>query len=459
MPSSITTDLADLVAGIAGREVPAEAAAIVSAGFADTVGVMLVGANEPVVDILARTLAGPGGGAARVALSDLRADAPQAALIGGTAAHALDYDDVAMSSHPSAVLVPAILAEGEVLDSPGRDLVSAYLAGYEVWADLFARDRDHHRKGWHPTGIFGPIAAAAAISVLRHLPVAQVANALALAASHSGGLVANFGTMTKPYHAGRAAQDGILSARLAANGMTAARDALEHGQGFLAAVSPLGTADRERVVKSDRAWAILEQGLNVKRYPTCYATHRSIDAMVTLATLHGLRAEEVEAIEVTMGVTQASALRNSRPVTALEAKFSQEFAMAAAIVHRQVGLRELTDAVVGEPDIRDLFPKLTLRTVNEHDPADPTFSPTEDVVVRLKDGRVLEARGIRYAKGHARNPLTPAELWAKFRECVAARTSPGTARALFDQLQDVSRLASARALVTVASPARPLLAA
>lgn len=463
MQAAVTKDLAQFVHEMIAADVPAEAEAIVASGFIDTIGVMLAGADEPVVEILARTIgASDGGGAdgrARACLSDLRLDAPQAALLGGTAAHALDYDDVAMSSHPSAVLVPAILAEGEALRASGRELVAAYVAGYEVWADLFARDRDYHRKGWHPTAIFGPIAAAAAACVLRRLSTSQTVNALALAASHAGGLVVNFGTMTKPYHAGRAAQDGLLSARLAQNGMTASADALEHAQGFLAAVSPAGAVDRSRAVEAGRPWAILRQGLNVKRYPTCYATHRSIDAMIDLAAANDLQAGEIASIEVTMGVTQASALRNSRPATGLEAKFSEEFAMASAIVHRRVGLRELTDATAVDEQVRSLYPRVTVRTVDEHDPSDPTFSPTEDVVVTLTDGRVLEARGIRYAKGHARNALTRDELWAKFSDCAAARTTTETARRLFDQLAGLADLRSAGDLVSVVPAKRRARAA
>jgi 2-methylcitrate dehydratase PrpD len=427
MTARITEELAAFVSGLTDEQVPPEAEAIVTSGVIDTVGVMLAGAGEEVVGILSRTLGEAGGRAngARVCLSDWRLDAPEAALIGATAAHALDYDDVQLSAHPSAVLVPALLAEGEILGSSGRELIRAYVAGFEVWADLFRRNQDYHRKGWHPTAVFGPIGAAAAIAVLRKLPKRETTNALALAASHAGGLVANFGTMTKPYHAGRAAQGGIIAARLAANGMTAAHDALEHGQGFLAAIAPGTPPDRDSPVVAGREWRLLHLGLNIKRYPTCYATHRSIDA-----------------IEVTMGVSQASALRNSNPQTGLEAKFSEEFAMASAVVHGKVGLQELTDAVVQQPELRALFGRVKVKTVEEFDPDDPVFSPTEDVVVRLKDGRQLDTRGIRYAKGHAKRPLSSDELWTKFSDCAAAQASPEQAWGLYSRLSNLAGLGS-----------------
>src|SRR3990172_1590063 len=156
---------------------------------------MIAGSPEPAVQILKKTLAIGGPGEAALYFSSERGPAPEAAWINGTAAHALDYDDVALRGHPSTVLVPALLAEGEALNSTGRELATAYVAGYEVWADLVDRERGkHHDKGWHPTGIFGPIAAAAACARLRRLDSRRAAAALGIAASRASGLMANFGT-------------------------------------------------------------------------------------------------------------------------------------------------------------------------------------------------------------------------------------------------------------------------
>ncbi len=261
-------------------------------------------------------------------------------MINGTAGHALDYDDVALAGHPSTVLVPALLAEGEAIGASGADLLRAYLVGYEVWAELIGRDADsHHIKGWHPTAVFGTVGAAAAIAALRRLSIEVCRNAISLSASMAGGLVANFGTMTKPLHAGRAASSAIEAVRLAMGGMTAAPDAIEHDAGFLKAISPKGQVDLER--PSDglgRSLRILESGLSVKKYPICYATHRVIDAVIDLARKHDLRPDNVESVEASIGVAQASMLRNHTPVTGLEAKFSLEFAVASALVARAVGL-------------------------------------------------------------------------------------------------------------------------
>ena len=253
MTAMLTSDLERFLEGVRYEQLPPRTLPLVRNAFTDTVGVITVGITEPVVDIVRRTLVEAGGRQeARACLSAIRVSAPDAALVGGAAGHALDHDDHSLTGHPSTVLVPAILAEAEALGSSGSEMVTAYVAGYEVWAELIRRDASHHKKGWHPTAVFGVIAAAAA-AVLRRLPAERAAAALAIAASHAGGLAPNYGTMTKPYHAGLAARNGLTATRLAAAGMTAGRDTLENAQGFLNAFSP-SSADRESPVKAGKEW-------------------------------------------------------------------------------------------------------------------------------------------------------------------------------------------------------------
>mgnify|MGYP000555957445 CR=1 FL=1 len=162
-------------------------------------------------------------------------------LMPRTVPYALDFDDVALSGHPSTVLVPAIMAESYILQSSGKEALLAYVVGYEVWAELISRESDqYHLKGWHPTGVLGAVATAAAAAYLHKLNAEQAGRAMAIAASMSSGLVANFGTMTKPFHAGRAASHGLEAVRLAKLGLTSSPDAFEHHAGYLAALSPAG---------------------------------------------------------------------------------------------------------------------------------------------------------------------------------------------------------------------------
>src|SRR5438477_1272169 len=262
---ALTQELGRFVAGLTFEKLPEEAVEIARTGIIDTVATMIAGANDPAPQLLRRGL-DPAPGPASLYFSGENSTAPEAAWINGTAGHALDYDDVGCRGHVSTVLVPALLAEAETLGLGGREMFAAYVAGYETWAELARRDPGHHhKKGWHPTGIFGAIGAGAACASLRRLNPEQAIAAIALSASQAGGIMANFGTMTKPFHAGRAAHAGLVSARLAEAGFTAATDVLEHPQGFLSAVSPEGKADRDSPAPHlGKEWQILKQGLSIK---------------------------------------------------------------------------------------------------------------------------------------------------------------------------------------------------
>jgi 2-methylcitrate dehydratase PrpD len=293
----------------------------------------------------------------------------------------------------------------------------------------------------------GALATAAACARLRKLDPERTAHAIAIAASLASGLVANFGTMTKSLHAGRTAQSGVLAARLADQGFTAALDVLEHRTGFLRAHSPSGTPEIEKgTVDIGKNWRLADLGVNVKRYPTCYATHRSIDAMLGLVGEHKLKPDDVREIRVRTGVTQKLMLRNSNPQTGLEAKFSMEFAMAAALVAGQVGLSELTDEFVSRPEVGAAAAKVRCTTTHEMMPGHQPFAPADQVSVVLASGEVLEHAPIVHAKGSWQKPLTREELKDKFLDCATRVFSRTRATALFNELWDVEEITSIRAL-------------
>lgn len=445
----LTAQLAAFVADPRFGQLPPRAVEIVQSGFADTIATILAGRDEPVVRIAQEFVSARQSSAAQASLllGPRRAGAADAALVNGAAGHALDFDDVALGGHPSTVLVPAVLAEGERLDASGADALRAYLVGYEVWAELFAREPDaYHLKGWHPTAVLGTVGAAAAVAHLNRLPPAQCAHAIALAASMASGLVANFGTMTKPLHAGRAAAAGIDAVRFAAAGLTAAPDAIEHHAGYLAALSPQGRADRESPAdRLGRQLRILDCGLSIKKHPACYATHRVVDGVLDLARAHHVRPGDVQEIHARVGVAQASMLRNHAPVTGLEAKFSLEFAIASALVAGRVGLGELTDEFVTTPAVRELMRRVRITTDDSRCPVEPIFALHDRVQLVLSDGRRLDSGEIRFARGNAKAPLTPADLRAKFMDC-AARAEGVDAGPLYAALSDLRALPRLRAL-------------
>ena len=447
---SLTQDLGRFVADVSFERLPAEAAAVARIGFIDCVATMIAGAGDPAPQLLREALR-PAGGEATLYFSGQRAPAPEAAWINGTAGHALDYDDVAaLRGHPSTVLVPAILAEGEALAVSGRDMLAAYVAGYETWAELAWRDPGHHhRKGWHPTGIFGPIGAAAACASLRRLDAPRASCALALAASQSSGIMANFGTMTKPFHAGRSAHSGLMAARLAEIGFTASADALEHPQGFLSAVSPAGEVDRETPAQAlGSEWKIVKYGLGIKKYPACYCTHRALDAVLELLARRPLRPEEIDRITVSLSDTHSLILRNHRPQTGLEGKFSMEFAMASAVIAGRAGLAEYTDGFVRRPEVQDLIRRVGIETNQDYDPEVSGASVWDQVRIDLTAGGSIESEKVRRAKGHADRPLSEAELFEKFRTCLNAGGAQIVPDMLFDRLQHLESL-SARELTDI----------
>ena len=433
----LTRQVAEFAASAPGLKLDEATTSIVRNGFIDTVGVMLAGRHEPVTAIVRRFAESrrSGEGDARVLWEDTRLSSRDAALVNATAGHALDYDDVGLMGHPSVVLAPALLAEGERLRASGERLIRAYVVGYEVWAELIARDQHrHHVKGWHPTAVFGVLATAAAVAALRGLGADRSQNAIGIAASMASGLIANFGSMTKPFHAGQAAAQGIDAVDLAQAGMNASPDALEHHAGFLAAVSPQGAVDRSPcAVPLGQNLRIATQGLTVKKYPMCFATHRVIDAMLDLVQQHDLVSEQVRSVHVTLGATQASMLRNHRPTTALEAKFSLQFAVAAPLVLRKIGLRELQDDVVRRPEVQAQFGKLRIETVDTVCPTEPTLALSDRVRIETVSGQVLDSGEVFETRGSVGSPMGLQELRHKFIDCASAAPHVD-AGALFDSL-------------------------
>jgi 2-methylcitrate dehydratase PrpD len=441
---ALTKQAGAFASAIKTSDLPDRCVEATTIGILDYVGVTIAGADEEPARIVASMV--PDSDEAPVIPSGRKLSAADAALVNGVAGHVLDYDDVALSGHPSVVLAPAILAEGHKLGSSGDDIIAAYVAGYEIWALLEALEPGaYHERGFHPTAVFGTIATSAACARLHRLDADRAVHAIAIGASLASGLVANFGTMTKSFHAGRTAQSGIVAARLAQRGFTAATDVLEHRTGFMRAHSPSSKPDLDGTDAGlGSHWRMPTSGINVKRYPTCYATHRSIDAMIDLAQQRDLRPEAVKEIRVHTGVTQRLMLRNTNPQTGLEAKFSMEFAMASALVARRVGLSELTDAFVRRPDVSSVFAKVNVTTTEEK--GDLDFAPEDRLSVVLTSGEVIEHAPIADAKGSWRRPMTRDELEQKFVDCATRGLDREHALRLFEQLWSIERLRSVRDL-------------
>lgn len=396
--------------------------------FIDIVACLIPGAGDDAAVLFRFASRDWGLGPCTVVGSPVTRPAPLAALANGISAHALDFDDNLdpAKAHATAVIVPALLALGELRAKSGRDVLAAYIVGIEIATRVGQGLNPFHRnRGWHATSTVGAIAATAAAGQLIALDADRMRHALNMATSFAGGFMSQFGSMTKPLHAGKAAEAGVVCALLAEAGMTAGSEAFagpngmaqlmvgpdledlrrngfagEHGQTLRFETSTLGNP-----------LAILAHGLKVKRYPTCASTHRALDGLLELRARHDLSASEVARIDVFAPVTHFNNLMYTDPTTAAEAKFSMEFCLGLALVTGGVALSDFAPAAIGRPDVRAAMGKVVRHPLDKSE----TEAPTR-VEVILNSGRLWPI-SIDAPRGRADNPLTEDDLWQKLRLC------------------------------------------
>lgn len=446
----LTGRVVRFVASTPAEAIPPEAVEAAKRALLDTAGVALAGVPEDGPRIVRELAAANGPGPASVIGTARRAQIGDAVLATGTAAHALDYDDTTapLHGHPSAPLLPAALALAEARGRGGAALIDAFVIGFEVASRLGSALGDsHYRRGWHATATAGALAAAAACARLAGLDAARTAHALGVALSLASGSRANFGSMTKPLHAGAAARSGLQAALLAERGFTATEDAIGGPMGFVRLFTPDGDERPERLDALGEDWGIVDPGVNVKRYPCCYGTARAADAAFALAREHGLRPERIERVDVRVHEGGLDALIHPRPRDGLQGKFSMEYVLAAALADGALRLSTFTDEAVARPQTRRL-----LERVHPSEGAPPPElggAPAfAHVAITLAGGGRVE-RAVDEAAGSARHPLGWDGIAAKYRD-TAARVLDGAA--VERSLELFAALDSARSL-------DPLLAA
>ena len=446
---SAAARLAEFVVKTSLEDCPSEAVGRVRRAALDTLGVMLAGATEPVARIVRRVVRAEGAiPLATVVGTTLKTSPGWAALANGAAGHAHDFDDTnfALLGHPSVPLLSTALAAAEAEMVDGRALVLAYVVGFEVDVALgTALNPDHYTRGWHATSSIGTLGCTAAAARIMGLDVVQTRNALAIAASHASGLKENFGSMTKPYHAGHAARNGILAAQLAREGLTASETALEGRQGYVAAFGASHGLD-QALEGLGHAWQLLGSGIAVKPYPSCALTHSAIDALIDLRAEHRLRPRDIAAVQVGVNRVVPDVLAHPRPTTALERKFSMQFCAAAALVEGRVDFGSFMDGEVANPEMRELMGRIAM-VVDSGLPEGVEQHAWSRVTVQLRDGRTLsrEARG---ARGHPDTPLSDVELREKFLACAKAVLSADEAEGVAEQLGHLEDIPDIRALTS-----------
>jgi 2-methylcitrate dehydratase PrpD len=452
---SVIEQLSAYVAGESFDKLPDATARAARRAILDTLGVTLAGSVE-VTAARVRALVAHRRGAeeATIAGTPLRGSVEDAALANGTAAHALDYDDLnqSLSGHPSAPILPAALALAERRRASGAALLAAFVVGVEIEAKLGrALNPGLYETGWHATSILGVFGAAAAGAKLLGLSAERTAHALAIAASTASGIKANFGTDCKPLHVGHAARCGVEAALLAEAGFTGNPRALEHGDGFGAtygAGSPpawdLATAGL------GAPHDLVDPGIGVKRFPSCASTHQALDATLALAEEHAVDPAAVEAVECGVYYLAPHQLIYDRADTALQGKFSMPYCVAVALLDRAVGLAQFTDERVRRADVQALMPRIRMFVHPEQTTRDCLPTRFSEVTIMLRDGRRLDRR-VRLAKGQPRNPLTDAELTAKFRDCAARVLPAERAESVLAAVQAIETLPDAGALARLLS--------
>ena len=417
----------------------------------DTVGVMVAGAREATSErtrTLIRHRQAPG--EATIVGTSLRASIEDAALANGVAAHALDYDDVqaSLSGHPSAPVLAAALALAERAHASGADLVTAFVVGVEIEAKIGrALNPAHYEAGWHATSTLGVVGAAAASAKLLGLSRDATAHALAIAASMSSGIKANFGTDCKPWHVGHAARCGLEAAQLAAAGFTGNPRALEHGDGFGSTYGAgMKPAWDLAVTGLGSPHEVVDPGIGVKRYPACASTHQALDATLDLIEAHAIAAPDVTAVECAVSYMAPHQLIYDQAQTGLQGKFSMPYCVSVALLDRAVGLAQFADERVRRADVQALMPKVRMVVHPEQTTRESLPRRFSDVTITLSDGRTLQRR-VAQAKGQPGNPLSDAALDVKFRDAAgvvlpAERVDRLLARLnALDAVGDVSELA------------------
>ncbi len=431
----------------ATAEVPAAARAAARGAVQDTIGVALAGAGEPAARIVQRVLAADGGPGPSTVLGAGPAGPSAAALANGTAAHALDFDDMCWVTlaHPSAPLVAAGLAVGEAVDASGRALLDAYVVGFEVEAALgTVMNPTHYERGWHGTATIGTLGAAAAAARVLGLDAEATTRALAIAASEASGLKENFGTMVKPLQGGLAARNGVLAALLARDAFTASPRAIDGPQGFLVAMQSAGRDLSAAIDRLGRRWEIVTGGITVKLYPSCAATHPTIDTLRDLRREAGIEPSGVEAVEIDVDPVVPTVLIHDRPTTGLEGKFSLHYCAAAALAFGRVGIDTFEPDAMRDPAVERLVPRVTMRADDRLGRDVPPLTEAR-VTVRLTDGRTLE-RSVRGARGYPEHAASPAELDEKFLGCARRMVPAGAAAAALDFLRTLDAAPSVRGL-------------
>ena len=381
----------------------------------DTIVCALAGVQEPASQLSLQYAQGQTGPhMATVWATGQKVSLEMAALVNGTMGHALDFDDVSspLRGHPTVAILPAVIALGESLQALGRDIINAYIVGFEVTLRLARAIVDEqYAKGWHSTASIATFGATVACAHLLKLNHAQIVNALGITVSQVAGTRQNFGTMSKPFQAGQANAVALRAVMLAKLGFDASAKALDGDLGYTTLYADKMDLHGELDQLGRLPLEIERSGIEVKKYPLCYATHRTIDGLLDMLKDTPFKFEQLDHVDIQTNYRATVPLIHSRPQTGLEGKFSMQYAVAAALHDGEVVLKTFEDAAVQRAAIQAFLPKVSVT-----EGAPPLYPRWAELTVYLKDGTVLKRR-VEKLRGSKEHPLTDAELIVKGADC------------------------------------------
>ncbi len=428
-----TEKIAGFIAETGYEDIPSDAVEKAKRTALDCLAAAMAGVAEPVSQAITGYITRLGGPPqASVFGAGLRVSVPDAALANGSIAHALDYDDCGVKiGHPSVMVLPAVLSLGEHLGASGQDTLTAYIMGLEVegkmalHADFKLMQSRLHSQSW-----YGSVGAAAACARLLRLDVAKTRMALGIAANLACGLAANHGSMAAPMGAGNACRNGVVAALLAQEGFTANPDIIEAENGFCDTLVGPGRYDAGRMADGlGNPFYILSPGIGLKKYPSCYHTHRALDGVLQLIGEHRLSDKDIAEVEVGTSERAMRVLAFSTPATPYQAKFSMPHCIAAAVVDHQVTLDTFTSQKMEDRGIVETRKKVHLSFPDVPiwpglaDVGPDTKFVGNPVTIRTTDGQSYSAR-VDIPRGDPALPLTDDELLAKYRECGRSQLRP-----------------------------------
>jgi 2-methylcitrate dehydratase PrpD len=437
---------------------PSDAIAQAKRCLIDGFAVILAGSEtkaSAIVRQYVRSFSRDGCGASVFGPERMIAPAEHAALANGTSGHSMDFDDTQLSTtpdrtyglltHPTVPALASTVAVAEQQQAGGAAFLEAFLTGFEVECKVAeAIDPDHYRRGFHSTATAGTFAGAAATARLLGLDATRTAHAIGIAASFAAGLRVNFGSMTKPLHAGRAAENGITAAMLAAGGFTAGDDGLDGRWGYFQVMG--GGADLHRLIGAlGRPHAIVNPGVSIKPYPCGSLSHPSMDAMLKLVSDHDIRPDQIKAIRLRAGSNILEPLRYRTAKTELEAKFCVPFLLGVIALRRKAGVQEFTDEFVSSAPIQQMMAKVS--TVFDAKIEAMGFDRIRSCVeVDLLDGRTLTQPSDERYRGSPAWPFTMAELRDRFADCASPLLSMDRIQRALDQIESIEKIKDIREL-------------